>query len=375
MRRPTLRTTASWWPAVFLALALLACPLACRTKTPDKDVRPAATAEEKEKKRDSPAPGEPRALGWEKSIVRIVVDKYQFHAMGDKSVSSTGTGILVDDEGTIVTNVHVIRRARKIVVEDWYGRKYRDVKLVRKDTEYDIAVLKLLDGKPEDARPLPFADEALVRTATEVECGGCTRGACDSYHRGVVNNVLNNGYLVWHSCNIAEGASGGPMMSLDGFLLGVNWGGNDKLAKASGIRRVKQVLAGEAGVTFDERVVEHYKRTDPNMDYAMSEFGEVVRTFARCIEPGEMTKLFVQGASAMAGTDWLYTFSDTLDAGGFTYGLVSPDTGAIFGTSSAVNPTIWPFTKRRKHPLPIPLVTSAYEKKACFTFEIKKLDW
>ncbi len=141
--------------------------------------------------------------------------------------TSLGSGVLVDADGTIVTNEHVIVRASTIRVM-MADKSEFTATLIGADSDSDVAVLKI-----EADHPLPYVempeDEEVMIGETVVAIGN-PYGLSHTVTVGVVSAVgrtIEAGERVYHDfiqtdASINPGNSGGPLISLDGTLLGIN---------------------------------------------------------------------------------------------------------------------------------------------------------
>ncbi len=149
-----------------------------------------------------------------------VVIENTFYESGNEVVSS-GSGFIVTDNGYIVTNAHVLHTPSNISVELMVGDHTQKVSAscYYYDEELDIAILKVgLAGLPY----LDFGD-----------CDDLGLGA-DLYAFGsplIFTNILTDGVysgyneelrMIQHTATLAPGNSGGPLVSADGLVVGVN---------------------------------------------------------------------------------------------------------------------------------------------------------
>ncbi|GBD11811.1 Putative serine protease HhoA [bacterium HR23] len=142
---------------------------------------------------------------------------------------STGTGVIFDPAGYIVTNDHVIADARRVLVTLSDERTF-DAKVVGRDPLTDLAVLKI--DAPEPLPALPFADPEAIQVGEWVIAIGnalglpgqptVTVGVVSALDRStsVGDRVYND--LVQTDAAINEGNSGGPLVNLRGEVVGIN---------------------------------------------------------------------------------------------------------------------------------------------------------
>jgi serine protease Do len=136
-----------------------------------------------------------------------------------------GSGFIVDKNGFIVTNNHVIEKAKKITVKLADGREF-DAHLVGTDPATDIAVLKVKSDKPLPA--VEFVDDRQVRVGDWVIAVGNPFGLSNTVTAGIVSSIgrdIGNGPytdFIQIDAPINRGNSGGPTFDLRGKVIGMN---------------------------------------------------------------------------------------------------------------------------------------------------------
>lgn len=152
---------------------------------------------------------------------------------------SIGSGVIIDPDGYIITNTHVIAGAQRIQVnipavdsdkstdQLLVNRTGRNVEahIVGSDAETDLALLKIdVKGLPA----LPLADYNKLRQGEVVFAFGSPEGLQDSVTMGVVSAVARQrdadspSVFVQTDAPINSGSSGGPLVNVDGELVGIN---------------------------------------------------------------------------------------------------------------------------------------------------------
>lgn len=142
-----------------------------------------------------------------------------------RKVSSLGSGFVIDPDGIIVTNNHVIEGADEIVVNFADGEKY-DAKLIGRDPKTDLAVLKI-----EAKKKFPFVKlgaSQKARVGDWVIAIGNPFGLGGSLSAGVISaikrDIRSGPYddFIQTDAAINRGNSGGPLFNMDGDVIGVN---------------------------------------------------------------------------------------------------------------------------------------------------------
>ncbi|MCC6313032.1 MAG: trypsin-like peptidase domain-containing protein [Thermomicrobiales bacterium] len=144
----------------------------------------------------------------------------------------TGTGFVIDEEGHVVTNAHVVDGAQDLTVAFEDGTE-TDATVVGSDDLLDIAVIQL--DLPSGTK-LPglacFGDSAELRPGDPVVAIGSALGEfTNTVTNGIVNATDRNldgyglGKLIQHDAKIWHGNSGGPLLNMKGQVVGVNAAG------------------------------------------------------------------------------------------------------------------------------------------------------
>jgi serine protease Do len=148
---------------------------------------------------------------------------------------ASGSGVIVDPEGYVVTNAHVVRGASRLRIEmttpaqgtSILASRSRSVpaEIVALDLETDLAVLRVAArGLPS----LPFADSDELKAGQMVMAFGSPMGFHNSVSLGIVSSVARQlepdspMIYVQTDAAINPGSSGGPLVDLRGRLVGLN---------------------------------------------------------------------------------------------------------------------------------------------------------
>lgn len=141
-----------------------------------------------------------------------------------------GSGFIVDDEGHVVTNEHVVDGADELTVQFFDGTSV-PATVVGRDEVQDIAVLELdLSEGEEVPGVIAFGDSDIVRPGERVVAIGSSLGQfTNTVSDGTVGAVGREfgraSNLIQHDAEIYPGNSGGPLLNLAGEVVGVNFAG------------------------------------------------------------------------------------------------------------------------------------------------------
>ena len=164
------------------------------------------------------------------SVVHLSVIRDQRSDDGGRAFSN-GSGWVLDDDGHIVTNAHVVARAARIRVEFYDGRVTRG-EIVSLDGRTDIAVVKV-DPEP-GVLPIRFASGRPLTIGDRVYAFGSPFGIKFSMSEGIVSGLgrsdganmlgLSPGYTNYIQTDAAinPGNSGGPLVDVNGRLIGMS---------------------------------------------------------------------------------------------------------------------------------------------------------
>jgi putative serine protease PepD len=145
--------------------------------------------------------------------------------------SGLGTGIVLDKQGDILTNDHVVEGANRFNVSFDSSNQTHSAKLVGTDPSDDLAVIKLTDTSGLNLTPLTLGDSSTVQVGDTVYALGNPFGYTNSFSEGIVSGLdrsmtAPNGFTIGHSIQtdaaINPGNSGGPLLNANGDVVGIN---------------------------------------------------------------------------------------------------------------------------------------------------------
>ena len=171
---------------------------------------------------------------------------------GEASPVGAGSGFIVDAEGHVVTNSHVVANAAELTVTFLDGTRV-PASVVGRDEVQDIAVLQLdLSGGDEVPGILAFGDSTAVRAGERVvaigsSLGELTNTVSDGTVGAVDRDLAVYSGLLQHDAEIYPGNSGGPLLNLRGEVVGVNVAG----VGGFGGDRTAQIAPARIGFALD----------------------------------------------------------------------------------------------------------------------------
>lgn len=178
------------------------------------------------------------------ALVQIRVLSVDHSTGRERKFEASGSGVIISGDGYVVTNHHVAGKAASIRVT-LSSKEELEAELVGTDALADIAVLKLdLSSRGKGAQPIPtaqFGAAAKLRIGDTVLAMGCPLALSHSVTQGIVANKdmmlprpMNGRFTIdgedvgalvkWigHDAAIQPGNSGGPLVNLDGEVVGIN---------------------------------------------------------------------------------------------------------------------------------------------------------
>ena len=203
----------------------------------------------------APASFAPLARAAEPAVVTIVIKVKTKKGRAFKK--GLGSGFIVDKQGTIITNNHVVAGGNAIDVELFNG-KVVEGKVVGTDPMTDIGVVKI--EPPEDITPVPLGDSDQIAVGDWVVAIGNPLGLSHTVTAGILSargrttkdvplKAIGGGEAYFDflqtDAAINPGNSGGPLLNLKGEVVGINTAINAQgqgLAFAIPVNMVKQML-------------------------------------------------------------------------------------------------------------------------------------
>lgn len=191
---------------------------------------------------------------------------------------SLGSGVVIDRQGHVLTNAHVIDKASKIYVALPDRRKELEATLIGQDSRIDLAVLKI-EGDEEFSFVEPARSDNLLLGETVIAIGNplglghsITTGIISSIQRRIQLEQGQASVFIQTDALINPGNSGGPLININGELIGIN----------TAIARQAQGIGFSIPIDTAKRVVADLIR-----------YGKVRHAFLGIV-PGDVGKSFIR---------------------------------------------------------------------------------
>ena len=167
-----------------------------------------------------------------RSVVHITTKSYGGDGLFWRETASNGdgSGSVLDQQGHILTNYHVVEGAREIRVTLFDGKSY-DARPVGVDRATDVVVLKI-DAPTETLHPVVLGDSARLRVGQRVFAIGNPFGLDRTLSTGIVSSLNRTlpsqskyrtmEQIIQIDASINPGNSGGPLLDTRGRMIGMN---------------------------------------------------------------------------------------------------------------------------------------------------------
>jgi S1-C subfamily serine protease len=177
------------------------------------------------------APTEPSYASVAYEVIRrsVVLVHTLAPESADTDKGSIGTGVVIVDNGIILTSLHVVTDAPVVHVIFADGSESEAVVIVRQP-ENDLAVLRAL-VIPDDLTPATLASSAMLQIGDEIVAVGHPFGISNSLSAGVISGLGRNyvwpetgrtlSNLIQFDAAVNPGNSGGPLVNRDGEVVGI----------------------------------------------------------------------------------------------------------------------------------------------------------
>jgi S1-C subfamily serine protease len=217
------------------------------------------------------------------NITSTVVE-YDYFFAPYATEGSTGSGCILDTDGNILTNYHVIQSADSLEVTLPDQTKYH-AKVQGFDRQNDLAIIRITGAPKERLHPIALGDSSALNVGQKVLAIGNPLGLQNTLTTGIVSSLgrrikTESGDLIDNviqtDAAINPGNSGGPLLNTSGELIGINTlifsirgGGNIGIGFAipvNSIRRVASELIREGRIVRPWFGVEGYSLSEDLAD-------------------------------------------------------------------------------------------------------------
>ena len=186
-----------------------------------------------------------------------------------------GSGVVINNEGLIVTNHHVCKDANRIEIKH-YNKEIKNVTVYKYDEVKDILFLKTDD---RTLTPIPYGTSSSLKTGQRIYAVGSPEGYENSISEGIVSGFRtdeNNVKLIQMTCPITDGSSGGAVLNTKGELIGLSVSGQHEgaLYFAIPVNDIYSMIGIESQYTEVSDPVKYYEigtQANENKNYKDAE--------------------------------------------------------------------------------------------------------
>jgi len=226
-----------WIFLIILAIGAMACQLGSApilTAAPATPVFEAPTSDMGSQPSESNLPGESQDL-LVNLYERVMPGVVSIQVISGTNIGSQGSGFVINDQGYIVTNYHVVEGAKEVEVDFTTGFKTYGT-VIGTDLDSDLAVVKV-NAPAEEINPVSLGDSDSVQVGQTVIAIGNPFGLSGSMTTGIISALgrtldserdapsggfFTAGDIIQTDAAINPGNSGGPLFNLQGEVIGVN---------------------------------------------------------------------------------------------------------------------------------------------------------
>jgi 2-alkenal reductase len=166
---------------------------------------------------------------------RVMPGVVSIQVVSGANIGSQGSGFVINEQGHIVTNYHVVEGAKQVEVDFTTGYKSYGT-VIGTDLDSDLAVIKV-NASDEEINPIPLGDSDSIQVGQTVVAIGNPFGLSGTMTTGIISalgrtlesehdapsgGTFTAGDIIQTDAAINPGNSGGPLFNLQGEVIGVN---------------------------------------------------------------------------------------------------------------------------------------------------------
>lgn len=204
--------------------------------------------------------------------------RFQFpEIQGSQPTHGQGSGFIINSDGIILTNAHVVDNANEVIVKLTDKREYK-AKVIGVDKPSDVAVLKV------DAKDLPvvrIVNAQKSRVGEWVLAIGSPFGFENSVTAGIISaksrSLPNEGNVPFLQTDVAinPGNSGGPLFNLNGEVIGIN---SQIYSQSGGYQGLSFAIPIEVAMNVEKQLIEHGKVSRGRLGVLVQEVNQDLAT-------------------------------------------------------------------------------------------------
>lgn len=219
---------------------------------------------------------------------------------GEAPTRGMGSGFIVSEEGLILTNAHVVDGADEVTVKLTDQREFK-AKVVGLDKLTDVAVLRIHAGNLPVVR---LGDPSRTRVGEWVVAIGSPFGFENSVTAGIVSaksrSLASDSYVPFIQTDVAvnPGNSGGPLLNLDGEVIGIN---SQIYSRSGGYQGVSFAIPINVALNVQEQLLQHGKVRHGRLGVTIQEVSQsLAESFGLKSSAGALVSSVEKGSPAAA---------------------------------------------------------------------------
>lgn len=166
------------------------------------------------------------------STVNLLADKVGHAVVLIQTPTSLGSGFIINKDGYVVTNQHVIAGEHRLTVTlferdggELIKKQFENVRIVATHPDADLALIQLMDDNGREFPFVPIGDSESLEAGQVVFAIGNPLGLERTVSQGIIsikNRQMDGRLYIQTTTEINPGNSGGPLFNLYGEVIGVN---------------------------------------------------------------------------------------------------------------------------------------------------------
>ena len=216
-----------------LVISMLACQMTGITAVPPAQAQPTAILQVDATAPALPTAADPSEVG---STLEALYQQVLPGVVAIRTGNSEGSGFVIDSEGHVVTNQHVVEGASQVEINFASGFKAYGT-VIGSDVDADIAVIQVENAPADQIQPLALGDSSTLDVGEQVVAIGNPFGLSGTMTLGIVSGLgrtqvahvdpesggsFSTADIIQTDAAINPGNSGGPLFNLNGEVVGVN---------------------------------------------------------------------------------------------------------------------------------------------------------
>ena len=133
---------------------------------------------------------------------------------------SSGTGCVISRDGYILTSLHVVNKAKDIEITTASGKSYRGKVVAILKDKNDLAIVKI--DTNENLQTVKFGNSENIKVGQQVLAIGNPFGFKGTLTTGIISRIDYQRKKIQTDAAINPGCSGGPLLNLEGEVIGIN---------------------------------------------------------------------------------------------------------------------------------------------------------